>query len=175
MANNPKKIVDPTEAALSAIQEALKVRDDDDLPDSREVHASAPAHDDWHDAPEVSSQHAFEPEDTSPQISGPRAYPANDDQQSIGQILRALQNRPPRTSYLVASIFSGAWILGCGAAINFIAGDQVRAPDWMQRIGLEWAHRLVSEPGRLAERYLRHDAPYALGLLCRAAAGRRPS
>ena len=37
MANNPKKIVDPTEAALSAIQEALKVRDDDDLPDERAV------------------------------------------------------------------------------------------------------------------------------------------
>ena len=29
MANNPKKIVDPTEAALSAIQEALRVRDDE--------------------------------------------------------------------------------------------------------------------------------------------------
>ena len=29
MANNPKKIVDPTEAALSAIQEALKIYDDD--------------------------------------------------------------------------------------------------------------------------------------------------
>ncbi len=29
MANNPKKIVDPTEAALSAIQEALKIRDDE--------------------------------------------------------------------------------------------------------------------------------------------------
>ena len=28
MANNPKKIADPTEAALSAIQEALKVNDD---------------------------------------------------------------------------------------------------------------------------------------------------
>ena len=32
MANNPKKIVDPTEAALSAIQEALKVRDDQTEP-----------------------------------------------------------------------------------------------------------------------------------------------
>ena len=41
MANNPKKIVDPTEAALSAIQEALKVRDDDDLPDERAVRNSA--------------------------------------------------------------------------------------------------------------------------------------
>ena len=35
MANNPKKIVDPTEAALSAIQEALKVRDGADLQDDR--------------------------------------------------------------------------------------------------------------------------------------------
>ena len=35
MANNPKKIVDPTEAALSAIQEALKVRDEDDQPGHR--------------------------------------------------------------------------------------------------------------------------------------------
>ena len=29
MANNPKKIEDPTEAALSAIQEALNMRDDE--------------------------------------------------------------------------------------------------------------------------------------------------
>jgi N-acetylglucosaminyldiphosphoundecaprenol N-acetyl-beta-D-mannosaminyltransferase len=67
----------------------------------------------------------------------------------------------------------GAWLLGCGAAINFLAGDQVRAPAWMQRSGLEWAHRLASEPRRLAGRYLRHDAPYALGLLTRAALARR--
>ncbi|WP_229789270.1 WecB/TagA/CpsF family glycosyltransferase [Pilimelia terevasa] len=62
----------------------------------------------------------------------------------------------------------GAWYLGCGAAINFVAGDQHRAPAWMQRSGLEWAHRLAAEPRRLAGRYLGHDAPYALGLLARA-------
>jgi N-acetylglucosaminyldiphosphoundecaprenol N-acetyl-beta-D-mannosaminyltransferase len=66
-----------------------------------------------------------------------------------------------------------AWLLGCGAAIDFLAGDRVRAPEWMQRSGLEWAHRLSREPGRLADRYLRHDAPYALGLLVRAAVRRR--
>ena len=86
MANNPKKIVDPTEAALSAIQEALKVRDDEDLPDSRTVRVSAPAHEEWDDdSPAIGNQHAFEPEEeVSPPIGGPRAYPANDDQQSIG-------------------------------------------------------------------------------------------
>ena len=124
MANNPKKIVDPTEAALSAIQEALKVRDDEDLPDDeRAVGNSAPAHDDWNDSPALSSQHVFEPEEIAPPISGQRAYPANDDQQSIGQILRALQNRPPRTSYFFAAIFSGAWIVGCLALSWAYLGD----------------------------------------------------
>jgi N-acetylglucosaminyldiphosphoundecaprenol N-acetyl-beta-D-mannosaminyltransferase len=69
----------------------------------------------------------------------------------------------------LAGELPGAWLLGCGAAVNFLAGDQVRAPDRMQRYGLEWLHRLSREPGRLAGRYLRHDAPYALGLLARAA------
>jgi N-acetylglucosaminyldiphosphoundecaprenol N-acetyl-beta-D-mannosaminyltransferase len=58
-----------------------------------------------------------------------------------------------------------SWFLGCGAAIDFVAGDQVRAPGWMQRVGLEWAWRLAGNPRRLAGRYLRHDAPYALRLL----------
>ncbi|SDT70740.1 WecB/TagA/CpsF family glycosyltransferase [Actinoplanes derwentensis] len=60
------------------------------------------------------------------------------------------------------------WFVGCGAAVNFVAGDVARAPRWMQRTGLEWAHRLGAEPRRLAGRYLRHDAPYALRLLVSA-------
>ncbi len=41
-----------------------------------------------------------------------------------------------------------------GASIEFLLGDQSRAPRWMQRIGLEWAHRLASNPRRLWRRYL---------------------
>ncbi|GID96741.1 WecB/TagA/CpsF family glycosyltransferase [Amorphoplanes digitatis] len=66
-----------------------------------------------------------------------------------------------------------AWFIGCGAAVNFVAGDVERAPLWMQRTGLEWAHRLGTEPGRLAKRYLKHDAPYAMRLLAGAASRRR--
>ena len=58
-----------------------------------------------------------------------------------------------------------SWFIGCGVAVNFVAGDVDRAPRWMQRTGLEWAHRLGTEPRRLAGRYLKHDAPYALRLL----------
>jgi len=65
-----------------------------------------------------------------------------------------------------------AWFIGCGAAVNFVAGDIDRAPRWMQRTGLEWAHRLGSEPRRLAGRYLKRDAPYALRLLAGSAARR---
>jgi N-acetylglucosaminyldiphosphoundecaprenol N-acetyl-beta-D-mannosaminyltransferase len=40
-----------------------------------------------------------------------------------------------------------------GAAFDFIAGTKKRAPQWVQRIGLEWFHRLCSEPVRLGKRY----------------------
>ncbi len=45
-------------------------------------------------------------------------------------------------------------LLGVGAAFDFHAGVVRRAPAWMQRCGLEWLHRLASEPRRLARRYL---------------------
>ncbi|MFG1871178.1 WecB/TagA/CpsF family glycosyltransferase [Micromonospora arborensis] len=58
-----------------------------------------------------------------------------------------------------------AWFLGCGAAIGFVAGVHRRAPRWMQLSGLEWAHRLASEPARLMRRYVVQDLPFALELL----------
>jgi exopolysaccharide biosynthesis WecB/TagA/CpsF family protein len=42
-----------------------------------------------------------------------------------------------------------------GAALDFLAGTQVRAPRFFQRAGLEWAWRLASNPRRLATRYAR--------------------
>ena len=44
-------------------------------------------------------------------------------------------------------------ILGIGGTFNFITGRVSRAPAWMQKSGLEWIHRLASEPGRLWKRY----------------------
>lgn len=40
-----------------------------------------------------------------------------------------------------------------GATIDFLAGEKSRAPGWMQRCGLEWLHRMLSEPSRLGPRY----------------------
>lgn len=47
-----------------------------------------------------------------------------------------------------------AVLIGVGAAFNFHAGTIKRAPVIMQRLGLEWLHRLVSEPRRLWKRYM---------------------
>jgi N-acetylglucosaminyldiphosphoundecaprenol N-acetyl-beta-D-mannosaminyltransferase len=48
----------------------------------------------------------------------------------------------------------GATLMGVGAAFDFHTGDVKRAPGWMRRAGLEWLHRLLSEPRRLWRRYL---------------------
>jgi N-acetylglucosaminyldiphosphoundecaprenol N-acetyl-beta-D-mannosaminyltransferase len=42
----------------------------------------------------------------------------------------------------------------------------------IQRLGLEWLHRLALEPRRLARRYLRDDLPFALALVARSAVHR---
>jgi N-acetylglucosaminyldiphosphoundecaprenol N-acetyl-beta-D-mannosaminyltransferase len=47
-----------------------------------------------------------------------------------------------------------AVMVGVGAAFDFHAGTVRRAPRWMHARGLEWLHRLASEPRRLWKRYL---------------------
>jgi N-acetylglucosaminyldiphosphoundecaprenol N-acetyl-beta-D-mannosaminyltransferase len=51
-----------------------------------------------------------------------------------------------------------------GSAVDIAAGMVTRAPQWMQRSGLEWAFRVGSEPRRLWKRYALgfiHFAPIA--------------
>jgi N-acetylglucosaminyldiphosphoundecaprenol N-acetyl-beta-D-mannosaminyltransferase len=45
-------------------------------------------------------------------------------------------------------------LIGVGAAFDFYAGTEPHAPIWMQRAGLEWLFRLMTEPRRFAHRYL---------------------
>ena len=48
-------------------------------------------------------------------------------------------------------------LIGVGAAFDFHAGLVPQAPRWLQDAGLEWAYRVVQEPGRLWRRYLRYN------------------
>ena len=50
--------------------------------------------------------------------------------------------------------------LAVGASIDFEAGSKQRSPQWMSSMGLEWLHRLISEPRRLAKRYLVEDISF---------------
>lgn len=53
-----------------------------------------------------------------------------------------------------------------GASVDFLVGRQVRAPRLIQRLSLEWAWRLASDPARLARRYL-IDGPAIFPLVWR--------
>lgn len=77
----------------------------------------------------------------------------------------------PKQERLIADLraeLPGAWFIGCGAALSFVAGDLERAPKLIQRFGLEWLHRLVQEPRRLSRRYLLEGFPFTARLFSSA-------
>lgn len=62
--------------------------------------------------------------------------------------------RQERWAHDVAVAAGVPAILTCGGLFDFLAGDKARAPRWMQKMGLEWAFRVLLEPRRLFMRYL---------------------
>ena len=118
MANTPKKVKDPTEVALSAIQEALNISDgstsdirgsarSDSAPD---VMTGAPSFDEspFDTRPSNSDRTNFNPVEET-RVSR-RA--ANDDREAIGQALQAIQKgRPTRNAYLLATLATGMWVI----------------------------------------------------------------
>jgi N-acetylglucosaminyldiphosphoundecaprenol N-acetyl-beta-D-mannosaminyltransferase len=50
-----------------------------------------------------------------------------------------------------------AVMVGVGAAFDFLAGTKKQAPHVLQRLGLEWVFRLLTEPRRLWRRYLKQN------------------
>jgi N-acetylglucosaminyldiphosphoundecaprenol N-acetyl-beta-D-mannosaminyltransferase len=75
------------------------------------------------------------------------------------RLIVALRERCPR-----------AWFVSCGVSFSFIAGEVRRAPVLVQRLGLEWLHRLAQEPRRLYRRYLLQGLPFVAELLAAALA-----
>jgi N-acetylglucosaminyldiphosphoundecaprenol N-acetyl-beta-D-mannosaminyltransferase len=62
--------------------------------------------------------------------------------------------------------------MGVGIALSFVAGERRRAPEWMRTAGLEWLHRVISEPRRLWRRYLVEGLPFAARLVAAASVAR---
>jgi exopolysaccharide biosynthesis WecB/TagA/CpsF family protein len=61
--------------------------------------------------------------------------------------------------------------IGVGCVLDLIAGRTQRAPRWMQKVGLEWAYRLVQEPRRLVGRYVT-DAIWLVPIVATSLRGR---
>jgi N-acetylglucosaminyldiphosphoundecaprenol N-acetyl-beta-D-mannosaminyltransferase len=81
----------------------------------------------------------------------------------------------PKQELVIAALRDAlprAWWLGVGISFSFLTGDVQRAPRWLQKLGLEWLHRLCQEPRRLARRYLVDGLPFAVVLFAKALRGR---
>ena len=134
MANNPKKVKDPTEVALSAIQEALNISDPNVDPNRNSGSGSselAPP-----TMPSAAPAYSETPYETRASMDRPVFDPieeprnprraANDDRETIGQILQAIQKgRPARSVYTLATIFGGVWLLGCVRMVGGPSTDSV--------------------------------------------------
>jgi N-acetylglucosaminyldiphosphoundecaprenol N-acetyl-beta-D-mannosaminyltransferase len=56
-------------------------------------------------------------------------------------------------------------MVGVGAAFDFHTGRIKDAPDWVKAAGLQWLHRLLQEPRRLARRYLINNPKFVVRVI----------
>ena len=78
----------------------------------------------------------------------------------------------PKQERLIAILrktLPAAWWLGVGISFSFLTGEVQRAPKVLQKVGLEWLHRVWQEPGRLAKRYFVHGLPFFATLMAESA------
>jgi N-acetylglucosaminyldiphosphoundecaprenol N-acetyl-beta-D-mannosaminyltransferase len=111
-------------------------------------------------------------------------YFAEEDSAAVCEAVRAAEPHillvamsSPRKEYWLAdhAVELGVpFSMGVGGSIDVVAGLTKRAPDLMQRLGLEWFYRFVQEPRRLGPRYLRTNARFG-GLFVRELFTRRPA
>jgi hypothetical protein len=120
MAKTPRKAQDPTQAALSAIEEALQIGGETSETESTKDKVAA---DDGRRTVRDVNVTPVTPSAILEEQAGPRRRtsgrrfervahsPANDDRQTVGQILSALHTRPSRTPYIIAAIAAAWWVV----------------------------------------------------------------
>lgn len=57
--------------------------------------------------------------------------------------------------------------MGVGGSFEMASGKVTRAPKLIQQLGMEWAFRMLQDPGRLWRRYIGNDLPFLVRLLLR--------
>jgi N-acetylglucosaminyldiphosphoundecaprenol N-acetyl-beta-D-mannosaminyltransferase len=102
--------------------------------------------------------------------------------EQLGAIERALEAARPDVVFVglgfpkqerlivrLRHLLPHAWFVSVGIGLGFLSGHAQRAPRWVQLAGLEWLHRLVHEPRRLARRYLVDGIPFGARMLAHSA------
>ncbi|TGD43771.1 glycosyltransferase [Pseudotabrizicola sediminis] len=88
---------------------------------------------------------------------GPEALAALTAMQATGARLCIISLSAPRQEAFAAfgrTMAPAIGFCGFGAGLDFVAGQQTRAPHWMRKLALEWLWRVISAPRRLIPRYL---------------------
>ncbi|MEO1039586.1 MAG: WecB/TagA/CpsF family glycosyltransferase [Pseudomonadota bacterium] len=67
----------------------------------------------------------------------------------------------------VAPRLNASVAMGVGGLFDFMSGRIPRAPQWMRKMGMEWAYRLSREPRRLWRRYVFGNASFVSHLIAR--------
>jgi N-acetylglucosaminyldiphosphoundecaprenol N-acetyl-beta-D-mannosaminyltransferase len=105
-----------------------------------------------------------------------------DDEHELERIRTALTRAAPKIVFVALGFpkqdvlirelrrwLPDASFLGVGISLSYVTGDVSPAPEWLCRLGLEWAYRMSQEPTRLVRRYLIDGLPFALRLMGSAA------
>jgi N-acetylglucosaminyldiphosphoundecaprenol N-acetyl-beta-D-mannosaminyltransferase len=91
------------------------------------------------------------------------SFSQEDDERAIASINAAAPDivwvglsTPKQEEWMGAhrKALSAPVLIGIGAAFDFVSGIKRQAPRWVQRSGFEWLFRLLTEPRRLARRYI---------------------
>jgi len=81
---------------------------------------------------------------------------AREIQTSNPDILFVAITSPKKEIFLnkYKDILTIPFTMGVGGSFDVIAGKVKRAPEWMQKTGLEWFYRFIQEPKRMWKRYI---------------------
>ena len=134
----PRKARNPTELALSAIQDALNIRD----ADAKAPGAAVPdARDNANDMRTGAPRSPGSPGAAREALDAPLTTPggeeeemtraANDDRATIGQIMQSLQRRPAGTAFIIASLFAATSVI---CALGLIYGFWGQLSDLMHGV-----------------------------------------
>ena len=82
-----------------------------------------------------------------------------------GNALATVTSNDPFKVMTIRSTAFDALEMGVGGTFDVVAGKVKRAPQWMQKAGLEWLYRVIQEPGRMWKRYLITNSKFAYLLI----------